>query len=253
MAKSIPNRPVPHGTHGGYSHYKCRCEPCSAAASEYHKAHYRRNRERKRVHSAERYAAEREQRKERQRAWYAANREREQVAARKRHADDPHRDRKYAQLRRDRNEPIPHGTVRAYAQDRCRCPDCKAAKAESAKLYRQKNQYVVVARRQAYWQDNREKILVRNNQWASANRTRIQANDVRAVTPRDWRRLCARYDNCCVYCKTAAKLTQDHVIPLVRGGRHAIGNLLPACHSCNSRKRHRFIMEWRLARGDIAA
>lgn len=36
--------------------------------------------------------------------------------------------------------------------------------------------------------------------------------------------------------------------PTGRGGREAIGNLLPACGSCNSSKKNRFVMEWKVAR-----
>jgi 5-methylcytosine-specific restriction endonuclease McrA len=67
------------------------------------------------------------------------------------------------------------------------------------------------------------------------------------VSGRDWRRLCARYNWRCFYCDEAAHLTMDHVIPIIRGGRHSIGNLVPACVSCNSSKSRRFITEWRFA------
>lgn len=72
------------------------------------------------------------------------------------------------------------------------------------------------------------------------------------VSARDWRRLCARHDQRCFYCSERKLLTMDHVIPIIRGGRHSIGNIVPACVSCNSSKSRRFIMEWRVARsGDV--
>jgi 5-methylcytosine-specific restriction endonuclease McrA len=39
----------------------------------------------------------------------------------------------------------------------------------------------------------------------------------------------------CVYCGGPAEHI-DHVVPLARGGAHAIGNLLPACAECNKSK-----------------
>jgi 5-methylcytosine-specific restriction endonuclease McrA len=37
----------------------------------------------------------------------------------------------------------------------------------------------------------------------------------------------------------------DHVVPIARGGWHAIGNILPACFSCNSSKRDDLLIYWR--------
>lgn len=66
------------------------------------------------------------------------------------------------------------------------------------------------------------------------------------VQERDWRRLVARYRGCCVYCgERSTKLHMDHVIPLSRGGRHAIGNVLPSCKSCNLSKSAKLLAEWR--------
>lgn len=70
---------------------------------------------------------------------------------------------------------------------------------------------------------------------------------VLTVTGRDWKRLCARHDWRCFYCHEPKPLTMDHVVPIIRGGRHSIGNLVPACVNCNSSKSRRFIMEWRAA------
>lgn len=50
----------------------------------------------------------------------------------------------------------------------------------------------------------------------------------------------------CFYCKSQEKITVDHVVAVDRGGPDSIGNLVPACKSCNSRKRQLTIMEWRL-------
>ncbi len=64
----------------------------------------------------------------------------------------------------------------------------------------------------------------------------------------DWEKLKRQYNNLCAYCKTPSSKTleKDHVIPLAKGGRHAIANILPACNSCNSRKSALFLAEWRL-------
>ncbi len=40
----------------------------------------------------------------------------------------------------------------------------------------------------------------------------------------------------CFYCRKPGKLTEDHLIPISRGGTDNIDNIVPACQSCNSRK-----------------
>jgi hypothetical protein len=95
-------------------------------------------------------------------------------------------------------------------------------------------------------------------QWAEANpeavaelgrirRARKLGNpDSIGVSVRDWERLVGRYRGCCAYCgETAEPLHMDHVVPLAKGGRHAIGNVLPACGRCNVRKHAMFLSVWR--------
>ena|SRR3990167_8649604 len=52
-----------------------------------------------------------------------------------------------------------------------------------------------------------------------------------------WEHLKVLFGQCCAYCgRRMKRLTQDHVIPISRGGWHFSGNIVPACQSCNSRK-----------------
>lgn len=58
-----------------------------------------------------------------------------------------------------------------------------------------------------------------------------------SITEEDWKMILEIWDHRCAYCqKPHRKLTQDHVIPLSRGGSHTVNNVVPACRSCNSRK-----------------
>ena len=38
------------------------------------------------------------------------------------------------------------------------------------------------------------------------------------------------------YCGAAGEMQMDHFVPLAKGGTHALGNLVPACPSCNYSK-----------------
>jgi 5-methylcytosine-specific restriction endonuclease McrA len=58
------------------------------------------------------------------------------------------------------------------------------------------------------------------------------------LTSGQWEAIKALYRYCCAYCgQPTAHLTQDHVVPLSRGGDHTAANVVPACGSCNSRKK----------------
>lgn len=67
----------------------------------------------------------------------------------------------------------------------------------------------------------------------------------------DWRRLVNRFGGLCAYCRHSKATTADHVIPLNRGGSNYIGNILPACVSCNSSKQDKLLIEWRVKRDGL--
>lgn len=52
----------------------------------------------------------------------------------------------------------------------------------------------------------------------------------------------------CLYCLEPASHL-DHVVPLAKGGRHAIWNLVPACIDCNMGKRASHPLTWAQRRG----
>lgn len=49
----------------------------------------------------------------------------------------------------------------------------------------------------------------------------------------------------CVYCGSCENIEVDHVVPLSRGGKHEIQNLVPACQSCNRSKHNKLLEEWK--------
>lgn len=73
-------------------------------------------------------------------------------------------------------------------------------------------------------------------------RLRVSGADTRKILDKEWRRL---YRSPCFYCGAVDAGTVDHVIPISRGGRQSIGNLVPACGSCNSSKHDKLLVEWR--------
>lgn len=131
-----------------------------------------------------------------------------------------------------------------------------------ARAYRRAYQKANAAKRRQYARESRARNPERYkkywSQWASENvshcreiarlrRARKNGNAGSVgVSLRDWRRLVRRYGGACAYCGEAPeRLHMDHVVPIARGGRHAIGNVLPACDHCNFTKHAAFLVEWR--------
>jgi len=52
------------------------------------------------------------------------------------------------------------------------------------------------------------------------------------------------FNNECCYCGYRGKLSEDHFIPLTKGGKHSLTNIVPACKSCNSSKHNSLPQEW---------
>ena len=51
----------------------------------------------------------------------------------------------------------------------------------------------------------------------------------------------------CYYCHREVgreNLTMDHLVPLSRGGKSTQGNIVPACKSCNNKKKYLLPLEW---------
>lgn len=77
-----------------------------------------------------------------------------------------------------------------------------------------------------------------------ARRARL-AGALSTLTKAQWEAILEMFSNRCAYCGVgAAKLEQDHVLPLARGGAHTTENVVPACRSCNAQKNTKTPEEW---------
>jgi 5-methylcytosine-specific restriction endonuclease McrA len=65
---------------------------------------------------------------------------------------------------------------------------------------------------------------------------------ISTLTAEEWAEIKKRYKYRCVYCGGKCKLEMDHIIPISKGGNHVKENIVPACHSCNSRKSARPVL-----------
>jgi 5-methylcytosine-specific restriction endonuclease McrA len=97
-----------------------------------------------------------------------------------------------------------------------------------------------------YWK-NRDRILAHQRQYRTANLGIVWLNHYRErerrygltlpanlITPQG---LISRYGDACFYNPNHPFEVIDHVVPVRAGGPHQLGNVVPACRSCNASKR----------------
>ena len=71
----------------------------------------------------------------------------------------------------------------------------------------------------------------------SKRRRSIKAGLPTTLTMHEWQEIVEFYHRQCVYCGLIPKyLTQDHIVPLLKGGPYSKENIVPSCRPCNSRK-----------------
>ena len=109
-----------------------------------------------------------------------------------------------------------------------------------------------------YYESNKETIREKNNLWRLSvpGRSRLYCakrrflktlNGSFRITVKDINRLLSRQRHECFWC--GIKLNEyhiDHVIPLAKGGRHSIGNIVCACKKCNHSKLAKLPIEFKI-------
>jgi len=100
-----------------------------------------------------------------------------------------------------------------------------------------------------YYQENKERIDVKNKEWQKANpeafaeykrrRRMRKSGNGGSFTRQEWQALKAQYNYSCLCCskrELEIKLEADHVIPVSKGGNGFITNIQPLCGPCNNSK-----------------
>ena len=118
---------------------------------------------------------------------------------------------------------------------------------EYDKVSRQRHREKRLAYAKTYYREHRVVISERNKSYVAAHRAMRQAVDSRrsarkralpaTLTTGQWQAILVAYKRRCAYCgRKPKKLTQDHVIPVSKGGGTTPDNIVPACSSCNASK-----------------
>ena len=60
----------------------------------------------------------------------------------------------------------------------------------------------------------------------------------------DWKKVLTEFKHQCAYCGSETGLEQEHIVPMKKGGKYELGNIVPACRRCNASKGDRALIEW---------
>jgi 5-methylcytosine-specific restriction endonuclease McrA len=113
-------------------------------------------------------------------------------------------------------------------------------RAEKAHQYNQEHKAELAAYHRKYWEEHPEICRI-----SSARRRALLLEAEGTFTVDEWLQVLEDFDYCCAYCGVQLDApTMDHVVPLSKGGTNDIDNIVPACKSCNSRKRDRDLNEF---------
>jgi 5-methylcytosine-specific restriction endonuclease McrA len=194
---------------------------CKACVSARRAAHYQANRESLRAKGKAYFELNREEANARSRAYRLANLERCVEHVRKWREANPERQRELT--RRWHTEHAEE--LRAARQT----PEGRAYHAEKSR---------------EFYRRHRERMVKEALPRKQLRRARlIGVGGV--VTQAEWRETLAYFNGHCAYCgEPMNPPTQDHMMPISRGGAHLIENIVPACGTCNSRKHTRNLLEY---------
>lgn len=105
--------------------------------------------------------------------------------------------------------------------------------------YRAKHKEKVAAYRKEYRKRNYTQVLI----WNETYRDRVRGNE-QEFSISDWDNVQDVFGRRCAYCDRNQKLSMDHFIPVTKSGGTVVGNIIPACKSCNSTKHNKHPKSW---------
>lgn len=161
---------------------------------------------------------------------------------------------------------------------------CKPCEREHWRNWRERNKSNEIIRLREYYKNNKKRILNYKKENRIVNhdlfvmrekKNRDRRGDLNKILSKKWRdanldkvRVYSHTNNAkrknakayaiktielialrkkpCFECGATNKIHIDHIIPIIKGGNHSIGNLMPLCANCNLSKGSKTYMEWRV-------
>lgn len=206
---------------------------CKECKREYNKKYWEENKEKLRKQKAKYYQQNKDKFAERNKAYRDKNREelikygrnyykenRERLLEQKKEYYEQNREKKLKY--REKYYQVNKGNLIKYSRK-----------------YYQRNKDRIAEYNKDYYEKNKEKAF----EYAIKRKHRIRKLPC-SLTLSEWKDTKDYFDNRCAYCGSDEELTQEHFIPLSKGGEYTVNNIIPACRSCNCSKQDKCFFEW---------
>ncbi len=117
--------------------------------------------------------------------------------------------------------------------------------------YRMQNKRKTLEYATEYRRTNKDSINLKRSEYAKTDAGKVldRRHDCRRRAARksatvngqhshgEWLEVLKRFNHQCAICGSTEQITQDHIIPITKGGNDSKDNLQPLCRRCNSAKR----------------
>ena len=90
----------------------------------------------------------------------------------------------------------------------------------------------------------RPELRLYNRQKSKRRKAQIRSQTAHQIKPRHILDRFAQFDHRCAYCGAEGDMQIEHVVPIAKGGTHAMGNIVPACQRCNYSKHANEVESW---------
>ena len=111
---------------------------------------------------------------------------------------------------------------------------CKGCKNSQISNWVKRNPEKSRAQKMRWKELNYEKYLQIKRDDQRRRKYNLRSGTIRVE---DWMKMLEDSNYSCAFCGTQQDITQDHIIPLSKGGANVIENIQPLCRICNSKKR----------------
>lgn len=121
-----------------------------------------------------------------------------------------------------------------------KCKECHAR--DKKKRYKEDSEYRAIQQR-ASSKTNAKRYATEEGRYK--NLLAVQKHRAAgSLSIEQWFYILKLFNNECAYCGSKDSIEQEHIISVNKSGKTSLGNIVPACRSCNASKKDNDLFDW---------